>query len=417
MEYSVSDKKKFIWNMIGSTSNALSSFVLLLIVTRTTGSTDGGIFSLAFSTAQLLATVGCFEERAIQATDVTHQKTFSEYFIFRVLTCTLMMLMAIAYVILGNKTGDKGLVILLICFYKALDSLSDGFQGLFQLYDRIDLAGMALGLRVIISTIGFGGVLWFTKNLVIASLSMVFLSIAFLLVFDYRISRKFEVISSHYSIRNLCNLFVECFPLFLGAFMGNYIINASKYAIDTYWSDEIQTYYGFLLMPAFVVNLFSLFVFRPLHTRLAIFWLQGKIKDVISIIKKCLLWILILTVGALLGAWFLGIPILNLVSGLNLTGYKNEFMLIMASGSLNALVALFYYLLTVLRKQWQVLFGYGCGFLAALVLAPILVKKFIVQGAAMAYIIPTAVVALIFAIFVIYYIAKKNREIKGNVHE
>lgn len=417
MEYSVSDIKKFVWNMIGSMSNALSSFVLLLIVTRITGSVDGGIFSLAFSTAQLLATVGCFEERAIQATDITHKKSFTDYLTFRVITCILMMVMAVGYVVLWNQTGSKGAVIIIICFYKALDSLSDGFQGLFQLYDRIDLAGMALGLRVIISTVGFGIVLLLTKDLVMASLTMVILSVFFLALFDYRVSKQFECLSGHTSLKSIRRLFIECFPLFLGTFMGNYIINASKYAIDTYCGEEIQTYYGFLLMPAFVVNLFSLFLFRPLHTRLAIFWSKGKIGDFIAIIKKCLLWILFLTIGALAGAWLLGIPILNLVSGLDLSEYKNEFMIIMIGGSLNALVALFYYLLAVLRRQMQVLVGYGFGFIAAMVLAPILVEKSGVHGATLAYIIPMAVVVLTFSVCIAYCITQKKRQMKEKVHE
>ena len=62
-------KKNFFWNMTGSMCNALSSMILLSIVTRAIDSANGGIFSLAFSTAQLLQTVGCFETRVIQASD------------------------------------------------------------------------------------------------------------------------------------------------------------------------------------------------------------------------------------------------------------------------------------------------------------------------------------------------------------
>lgn len=86
------DIRKFGWNMIGSMSNALASFVLLTMVTRMNGSSDGGIFSLAFSTAQMLTSIGCFETRAIQVTDVKRKLEFKDYFTFRFVTSIIMML-------------------------------------------------------------------------------------------------------------------------------------------------------------------------------------------------------------------------------------------------------------------------------------------------------------------------------------
>ena len=102
-----SSGQKFIWNMVGSMSNALSSFLLLAIVTRINGSADGGIFSLAFSTAQFLTTIGCFETRAIQATDVKDRVAFKDYFSFRVMTCVLMMAGAFVYGMDGTERDES----------------------------------------------------------------------------------------------------------------------------------------------------------------------------------------------------------------------------------------------------------------------------------------------------------------------
>ena len=139
----VSEKRKFIWNMTGSMCNALSSFVLLTIVTRVNGSEDGGIFSLAFSTAQMLTSIGCFESRAIQATDVRKRLEFKDYLTFRILTTVVMMVCLCGYVGFSGKTGEKAAVLFFIALYKAIDCISDSFQGLFQVENRIDLSGMA----------------------------------------------------------------------------------------------------------------------------------------------------------------------------------------------------------------------------------------------------------------------------------
>ena len=47
------EHKKILWNTIGSTVNALSSLVFLIIVTRINGINEAGIFSYSFATACL----------------------------------------------------------------------------------------------------------------------------------------------------------------------------------------------------------------------------------------------------------------------------------------------------------------------------------------------------------------------------
>ena len=70
MRNKVTEHKKFLWNMIGGISNASSSMLLLIIVNRTIGAEQGGIFSLAFAIAQMLITIATLEIRNYQATDL-----------------------------------------------------------------------------------------------------------------------------------------------------------------------------------------------------------------------------------------------------------------------------------------------------------------------------------------------------------
>lgn len=66
----------------------------------------------------------------------------------------------------------------------------------------------------------------------------------------------------------------------------NYLNNAPKYAINTYYDETVQNSYNILFMPAFVINLLSLFVFRPLLTDLAKDWEGENIKEFTDIVKK-----------------------------------------------------------------------------------------------------------------------------------
>lgn len=402
----VSAKRKFTWNMIGSMSNALASFVLLTIVTRLNGSQDGGVFSLAFSTAQMLTSVGCFETRAIQVTDVERKLRFKDYFTFRFLTSVLMMLCLIIYVGFSGKQGEKAAVMFFISLYKAIDCMSDSFQGLFQLEDRIDLSGMALGIRVILSTIVFGVTLWSFHSLIISSIAMCITEIIFIYFFDYRISKEYDVCRIEIRRTALKDLFMQCLPLFIGSFMVAYMLNASKYAIDRYLTDELQNYYGFLLMPAFVINLFSLFVFRPMLTPMAVCYNNRNKKEFLNIIRKSMLWIAFLTVGAVMGAYLLGIPLLNLFSGLDLSAFRMELVIVMIGGSMNAIITVCYYVLAVMRKQYMILGGYAAGFVISMILPPFFVQKAGITGAVIAYAVPMSVSVLVFWIEIIFNMKK-----------
>ena len=59
----------FIWNAIGSCSNALSTVLLLLITTRICGAFFGGIFTIAMALAQQMLTVSSFETGTYFVTD------------------------------------------------------------------------------------------------------------------------------------------------------------------------------------------------------------------------------------------------------------------------------------------------------------------------------------------------------------
>lgn len=394
--------------MFGSMCNALSSFVLLTIVTRINGSNDGGVFSLAFSTAQMLTSVGCFETRAIQVTDVKKKLDFKDYLTFRVITTLLMMAGLIGYLGFTGKGGAEGAVFFFIALYKGFDCLSDAFQGLFQLEDRIDLSGKSLGIRVALSTIGFAAALAVTHNLMIASIVMCVAELVFMAIFDWPLGKAYASVGLAWKKDKLVSLLKDSFPLFVGSFMIAYMVNASKYSIDKYMSSTIQNYYGFLLMPAFVINLFSLFFFRPLLTPMAVSWENRDRKGFLGVITKSMVWIGILTVGAVIGAYLLGIPILNLISGLDLMEYRMELVIVMLGGSMNAVITVLYYVLAVWRKQYWILGGYGVGFVTAFAVTPFMVKAFGITGAVVAYVIPMAMTAVTFLIMSLLMIRRAD---------
>ena len=78
-----SEKEIYIWNILGSLANAGLSVIILMVVTRTLDNQKADIFSIAWAISQLMATIGCYQIRVLQATDVEEKFTFRQYFEFR----------------------------------------------------------------------------------------------------------------------------------------------------------------------------------------------------------------------------------------------------------------------------------------------------------------------------------------------
>lgn len=405
----VTQKQKVFWNMMGSLCNALSSMILAIIVNRMIGGNAGGIFAFAFSNAQLMYTIGGFEIRPLQSTDVDEKFSFCDYFSLRIITCIIMMAVTTLYIFLSGFEKTKAVTIWVVCLYKMIEAVADVFAGMFQQHDRIDLSGKTSTFRPALSTLTFGVVLFFSRNLVAASASMVAVSLLLLCFYDLHLKKMFENTVCRFSTDKLGKLIVEAIPLFLAAFINMYMNNAPKYAINSHFSDEVQNYYNIIFMPAFVINLFSLFAFRPLLTELARDWNERKMKPFNRIVRNILLWILLLTVLAMAAAYLMGAQILGLVYGTSVMEFRKELVLVMLTGGISATATFLYYVITVMRKQRLLLAGYMLGLLCALIIPRILVPDYMLYGAVISCGISMFMLAAVFAIIVLAQTKKRGK--------
>lgn len=404
-------KKAFLWNIVGSMFNSIASFVLLLFVTRICGDYDAGIFSLAFATAQLMLAIGRYGIRAYQATDINETIEFSSYITSRLITCIIMICSSIVYIEISGFSKEKGLVIFLICILKMVDAIEDVFHGLLQQKNKLDIAGKLLAVRNILTILIFIMLLFFTRNLLITCFFTALISIIFCLFINMHFTYRIVQIKFNFSVVPLKKLFIDCFPLFVGTFLSLYIYNAPKYAIDKYMSAEFQTYYGIIFMPAFVINLFSEFIFKPLLTTLAVYWYSKEIKRFNKIIIKLIVLIAIITIVVVIGAYLFGIPVLSLVYGVNLYEFRKELIVLLLGGGFSAGVYLLYNVLTCIRKQISVLLSYLLVSIATTIISPILVHMYKINGAAIAYLVSSMALFAIFVALLLFNILKEINRI------
>ncbi len=398
---------KFIWNTIGILCNAGTSFLLLIFVTRICGDFSAGIFALGFANAQLMLSIGRYGMRAYQATDIKDSVTFQTYFLSRIITCILMLIISLAYIISKGYSFTKAAIVFSICAIKMADALEDVFHGLFQQHGRMDLAGKYLTARNLITMLSFIIILAVTKNLLFTCVVTGILSIAACICLNIPTAREMVSIRLKLYKRDLATLFISCFPLFIGSFLALYINNVPKYMIDRYLTEDIQAFFNILFMPAFVINLVSEFIFKPLLTDIAIKWEQNQMKNFVVYIFRLWMGILMITVIVVTAGYLIGNDLLSFIYGVDLTKYRKELIILLLSGGFSACVYLLFHVLTAMRRQRNLLAGYTFTALFITALSPVLVRKYTIFGASVTCFISSIILFLIFSFMLLSAIIKK----------
>lgn len=413
------NKKKqdcFIWNMIGSLLMAFQSVIMLMILTRTLGLPEAGIFTIAYANANLFLTIGKYGMRNFQVSDVKEQFTFQEYYLSRLFTVSIMLIISVIYILyIGNKNGytmEKSMTILWMCLFKAVDVLEDVFHGMYQQKGRLDIAGKAMTLRLGITLIIFAVGLILIKDLLKVLIIVTLVTFILFILFTKWTYEPFrdKYIKKRNSKEFVWSLLKICFPLFLGSFLSFYIGNAPKYAIDRVLNDELQACYGFIAMPVFVIGLLNNFIFNPMIYKISVMWNKGKKKEFQKEIWIQVLFIACITLICVIGAYLLGIPVLSFLYNINLSAYRDELLILLIGGGFLALSGLLATIITIIRFQDSLLIGYIFVGILAYMLSEAFVERYAIMGAAGLYLMLMIGLCLVFIILLLYGLHRKEKQ-------
>ena len=397
--------RDYLWNTAASLMSSLAVVIMGVAIMRS-GATDSfaraqyGLFTLALAIGQQYQTVGLYEVRTFHVTDVRRRFDFGTYLSTRLLTC-LVMVGLIAYHSWTASTKDPYpafTVIAAMALLRIFDAFEDVYYSEFQRAGRLDIAGKACFLRIFTTTFLWSGLYWFTQDLFTSTL-ITFAVTCLVLVVAYGLPARgvFPLLPS-FNLRGIAGILWECLPLFLAAFLNQYLANAPRFAIHAALGDEELGVFAIIYMPAVAINMLSLFVFRPLLTRMALRWAEGKRGEFFAIVRKGLLT----TAGAFVivaaVTYAIGSPLLTLVFGTDVSGYVAELMVLVLAGALNAASVILYYALATMRRLHAVLAVFVVTGATAYLIAPALTRSYAMMGASLAYAATMGLLALLFTV-------------------
>lgn len=376
-------RKNFIWNLIGTTTNTLTSLMYMILITRLNGLEEAGVFSFAFSNACVLAVIGMYMGRTYQVSSTVYsEKVFLQT---RKVTCALMTAVSAGMILIYGYPAQKAVVFLSWTLVKTLEAFADVLYAVLQRHDRLDCEGKSLTMKALLSITVFTVLDLLFRDILIASVGVLAASLLVLLTWDLSNYRKYRNPAASWTVKECKEVFGEGAFICATTLLASYLVNAAKYAINSGGTDSDQAVYGILVMPATAMNLVGQYLIQPFLMKISYQYHQKQTKEFVR--SVLLMEGVLIGIGAvgILCAGTIGIPILSLVYGVGLSEYRGELMLVMAGAICYGSTTILTNILTVMNRNRIQTVCFAVLSLAVLVISGQVVKIGGIAGAVSVY--------------------------------
>lgn len=359
------------WNSFAATMNSFQTMLLIMVLTRFGTDMDSSVFAIAYAVGNLMLMVGKYGVRQFQVTDTNEKYSFRDYAGARVVSIGIMMLGSICYVavnmVRNSYTPWKAAIVFLICMVKLVEAAEDVYHGRMQQRGRLDVAGKILGIRLFSFIVCYAIIFVLTRKLLPTTILSLIITLVMSLFMNFSVRDTFDL-SGKADTVHIKKILWECLPLCISTCLNTYVTNAPKYIVDTIVTDDVQTAFIVVYMPVFVLALLANYIFQPLLKDLGDMWNQNRQGDVKKRVLLLSAFIIIMTLAAAGAGYLIGIPVLQLLYGIDLQAYRFILVLLIACGGMIAAHNLFIMVFTIARHQKYIMFGYGAAALAEVTL-------------------------------------------------
>ncbi|MCI8785390.1 MAG: oligosaccharide flippase family protein [Eubacterium sp.] len=397
------------YNSFGTIFYYGCQWLTTLLVVRISGFEDGGNYSLAMTFTAAFAIMALFNTRQYQVSDVVGEYSDRTYIRSRFTAMAISFAVCFAGLFFNAYTPYQWGVILLYMLFKCGEAWIDVYHGIDQKNGRMDYICYSYIFRGFFMIAGFCGVLYLTKNLVLAIGSMTLLTFLTAFFYDRRTAERFIAKDGAANRADVKKLMFAMLPLVLVAVTNNLSISFPKYFLERFYDETVLGYYSSVATPSMIVQVGASTIFIPLITPLADRLKENDKKGFLDILKKVALVfaglsVLALIVSALFGEWFL-----VLLFQEEIRPYTYLFVPIIISTLLISVNAALFPVCTVLREiKGQLAVGIG-GIVSSVAASAVLIRRYCMDGVVVSLLI-TLAIQIIIEIYCVYCKMSKWKE-------
>ncbi len=397
------------YNSFGTIFYYGCQWLTTLLVVRISGFEDGGNYSLAMTFTAAFAIMALFNTRQYQVSDVVGEYSDRTYIRSRFTAMAISFAVCFAGLFFNAYTPYQWGVILLYMIFKCGEAWIDVYHGIDQKNGRMDYICYSYIFRGFFMIAGFCGVLYLTKNLVLAIGSITLLTFLTAFFYDRRTAERFIAKDGAANRADVKKLMFAMLPLVLVAVTNNLSISFPKYFLERFYDETVLGYYSSVATPSMIVQVGASTIFIPLITPLADRLKENDKKGFLEILKKVALVfaglsVLALIVSALFGEWFL-----VLLFQEEIRPYTYLFVPIIISTLLISVNAALFPVCTVLREiKGQLAVGIG-GIVSSVAASAVLIRRYCMDGVVVSLLI-TLAIQIIIEIYCVYRKMSKWKE-------
>lgn len=347
-------RHNFSWTLTSNLIYAACQWGILVVLAKWMSLEDLGRFTLAVAITAPVYMFTNLNLRSVQATDARHEYRFGEYLAVRFLAIlTALTIIAVIVMMRGYRAEIVGAV-LLVSFAKAWESLSDLYYGQLQQHEQMERIAQSLILKGVLSLVLFATGLWLSDNLLGGLTGMILAQAVVSVFFDWQNVRRLTVDSTgntgsewHWPV--LLRLVKLSLPLGVVMLLISLSDNIPRYFVEYFGGERELGIFGALVYLMVAGTMLVNALGESSVARLARFYATGELGAFRQLIFKLTLVGATLGVAAVLGAWLLGRPLLELLYRPEVADSADVLLLLAVAAAIGCVQAFLSYALGAAR--------------------------------------------------------------------
>ncbi len=275
-----------------------------------------GQFTLGLAIAAPVFMFTNLQLRTVQATDVSAETGFANYFTLRLLATLLGLMVIVAVLPFVEASYAVRVVILLVAVSKCIECMSDVTAGLLQREERLKWVAISQMIRGIASVLAFSLTFAYSRNLALSVAAMSGAWLTVLALYDVRNVRALigrHEAFFHFDRRELWRLMMLGLPLGWVVFFASLNVNIPRYFLQHYRGLADQGIYASVAYLIVAINLVVMALSVSVTTRLARLFADCNYRQFVRLLTKLsMLGVLIAAVGVPM-TFLVGRPLLTLL--------------------------------------------------------------------------------------------------------
>ena len=408
-----SEKRDYIWNTIGVLSQTATSPILLVLVSRFHGEEGLNIFSYLFALSLILWAINLWGGRTFQVSDIQEEFTVSGYLAVRLILAAVVLLIALGIGFIEGFPLETIFLLLLLTFLKVVEAVADTFFGILQSHEILFMAGKSLFYKAVLGIALFAIVDFYFRNLLFATIAIIFVNIVFLLFYDFRIARnlvKYQLSRLISYLSESTTILRTTWQIAVISIVANITLNIPRIVLAQYHEHTLGRF-GAIALAVTATSLVITFVIQPKILSISAQFVAKEYKQFCQSVLYIFRLFAILGFVVLVVASLVGIPLLTFIFGLDFTGEHLPLIIIVLGGILNAIVLLFFNIFIIMRQTILFLWMLILTNLILILISIWLVSSYSILGATIAYAICTLIQSILSAVMYkrkIYIIRKMS---------